>query len=121
MEMIHLSSYTEIEKFHIAKNYLIPTILEKYRSITKKEGKERIKFTDEAIRYLRNYTREAGVRELNRKIENIVQGFMVQFIQGEKEEVVITPENLLDYLKKPNYEYTKKLKHPTIGAVTGLA
>ncbi|CAG8851924.1 19932_t:CDS:1, partial [Racocetra persica] len=109
MEMIHLSSYTEVEKFHIAKDYSIPAILEKYRSITKREGGERIKFTDEAIKYLiRSYTRESGVRELKRKIETVVQKFIVQFIQGEKEELIVTPENLLDYLKKPDYEFTKK-------------
>ncbi|KLL04945.1 MAG: class III heat-shock ATP-dependent LonA protease [Mycoplasmataceae bacterium RV_VA103A] len=122
MEMIHLSSYTEVEKFHIAKDYSIPAILEKYRSITKREGGERIKFTDEAIKYLiRSYTRESGVRELKRKIETVVQKFIVQFIQGEKEELIVTPENLLDYLKKPDYEFTKKRQHPEIGAATGLA
>ncbi|CAG8718625.1 30374_t:CDS:2, partial [Racocetra persica] len=112
---------SKIEKFHIAKDYRIPVVLEKYRSITKDEKGERIKFTDEAIKHLiRNYTREAGVRELNRKIETVVQKFIVQFIQGKKKELIVTPENLPEYLKKP-HEFTKKRKHPEIGAATGLA
>ncbi|CAG8587611.1 4886_t:CDS:10, partial [Cetraspora pellucida] len=109
---------SKIEKFHIAKDYRIPVVLEKYRSITKDGKGERIKLTDEAIKHLiRNYTREAGVRELNRKIETVVQKFIVQFIQGKKKELIVTPENLPEYLKKP-HEFTKKRKHPEIGAAT---
>lgn len=117
MEIIFLSSYTEIEKFQIAKEYLIPENLKKY-NLTEAE----INFEDGTIKeIIKHYTREAGVRELNRKIQTIIRKFIVQLIQKEKEKLVITIDNLKDYLKKKNYEFTQKQKNPHAGVVTGLA
>jgi ATP-dependent Lon protease len=117
MEIIHLSSYTEMEKFQIAKKYLIPESLKKYK-LNEKE----MAFEDQAIKeIIKHYTREAGVRELSRKIQLIIRKFIVQLIQQEKEKMVITTDNLKEYLKKKNYEFTQKQKSPRSGVVTGLA
>ncbi|WNE41183.1 MAG: Lon protease 1 [Mycoplasmataceae bacterium] len=117
MEIIRLSSYTESEKFHIAKNYLIPESLKKY-NLNSKE----ISFEDEAINeIIKHYTREAGVRELNRKIQKIVHKFIVQLLQNKKKKISITPKSLIDYLKKKDYEFTSKQKKSQTGVVTGLA
>jgi len=117
MEIIHLSSYTEMEKFHIAKDYLLPEILKKYNL-----SSEQIIFEDSAITdIIKYYTREAGVRELNRKIQLIVRKFIVQMICNKIQTITITSKNLPDYLKKRKYEFTQKQKNPQIGVVVGLA
>lgn len=117
MEIIRLSSYTEMEKFHIAKDYLLPESLKKYNL-----SSEQITFEDSAIiDIIKYYTREAGVRELNRKIQLIVRKFIVQLISDKVEKVVITSKNLFDYLKKREYEFTLKQKNPQVGVVVGLA
>ena len=117
MEIIELHSYIEKEKLEIAKNYLIPESLKKY-NVSEKE----IKFDDQAIKeIIKHYTREAGVRELSRKIQLIVRKFIVQLIQKEVKKIVVTSDNLKDYLKKRKYDFTQKLKNPQPGVVTGLA
>ncbi|WNE40266.1 MAG: Lon protease 1 [Mycoplasmataceae bacterium] len=117
MEIIHLSSYTEKEKFHIAKDYLIPENLKKH-NLSSKE----IKFEDQAIdEIIRYYTREAGVRELDRKIQKIVHKFIVQLLQNKKKKLLISQKNLVDYLKKKDYEFTSRQKKSQTGVVTGLA
>ncbi|CAG8535088.1 1741_t:CDS:2, partial [Paraglomus occultum] len=107
MEVIRLSSYTEIEKFHIVKEYIIPESLKKHNL-----NAGEIVFEDQAIRdIIKHYTREAGVRELNRKIQTIVRKFIVQLLQNRVDKAVITPDNLMkDYLKKKDYEFTSKIK-----------
>jgi ATP-dependent Lon protease len=117
MEIIRLSSYTETEKFHIAKEYLIPESLKKY-NLNSKE----IDFEDQAINdIIKHYTREAGVRELNRKIQKIVHKFIVQLLQKKKKKILITSKILVDYLKKKDYEFTLKQKTSRVGVATGLA
>jgi ATP-dependent Lon protease len=117
MEIIRLSSYTENEKLHIAKDYLIPESLKKH-NLSSKE----IKFEDQAINdIIKYYTREAGVRELNRKIQKIVQKFIVQLLQNKKKKLLINSKVLVNYLKKKDYEFTSKQKKSQIGVVTGLA
>jgi len=119
MEIIQLYSYTEIEKFQIAKEYLIPENLKKYNLNL---NKEEVVFEDQAIKdIIKYYTREAGVRELSRMIQLIIRKFIVQLIQEEVKKMVITSDNLKDYLKKRKYEFTQKLKNPQPGVVTGLA
>jgi ATP-dependent Lon protease len=117
MEVVRLSSYTEIEKFHIAKEYLIPEVLKKHNL-----NSGEIVFEDQAIRdIIKHYTREAGVRELNRKIQVIVRKFIVRLLQNLENKVVITPDNLKDYLKKRVHEFTPKQKIAKAGVVNGLA
>ena len=117
MEIIHLSSYTEIEKFQIAKKYLIPESLKRY-NLNDKE----IIFEDQTITdIIKYYTREAGVRELNRIIQLIIRKFIVQLIKQEKKQLLVTPEELKNYLKKKKYDFTEKQKYPQIGVATGLA
>ena len=117
MEVVRLSSYTEIEKFHIAKEYLILEILKKHNL-----NSGEIVFEDQAIRdIIKHYTREAGVRELNRKIQVIVRKFIVQLLQNLKNKAVISPNSLKDYLKKRVHEFTPKQKSPKAGVVNGLA
>src|SRR5689334_4488600 len=96
MEIIHLYSYTEIEKFYIAKEHLIPKNLEKF-NLTSQE----IEFRDDAVRdIIKHYTRETGVRELNRKIQTVIRKFILQLAEKKKENMIVTRENLPDYLKK---------------------
>lgn len=118
MEVIRLSSYTEIEKFHIVKEYIIPESLKKHNL-----NAGEIVFEDQTIRdIIKHYTREAGVRELNRRIQAIVRKFIVQLLQNRVNKAVITPENLTkDYLKKKDYEFTSKVKSTRAGVATGLA
>ena len=118
MEVIRLSSYTEIEKFHIVKEYIIPESLKKHNL-----NSGEIVFEDQTIRdIIKHYTREAGVRELNRRIQAIVRKFIVQLLQNRVSKAVITPDNLMkDYLKKKDYEFTSKVKTARAGVATGLA
>ncbi|CAG8665335.1 611_t:CDS:2, partial [Ambispora gerdemannii] len=113
MEVIFLHSYTEIEKFHIATEHLIPENLENYNLPAAPV------FQDQAVRdIIKYYTREAGVRELNRKIQTIIQKFIVQLMEKKKEKLIITPHNLIDYLKKKNYDFTQKQKRSQVGVAT---
>ncbi|MEG7978592.1 MAG: endopeptidase La [Mollicutes bacterium UO1] len=117
MEVVRLSSYTEIEKFHIAKEYIIPENLKKHNL-----NLGEIVFEDQAIRdIIKHYTREAGVRELSRKIQVIIRKFIVQILQNQKDKAVVTPTILVDYLKKKDYEFTAKQKSSRAGVATGLA
>jgi len=117
MEVIHLSSYTEVEKLHIAKKHLISENLKKYNLKA-----EEISFSDEAIKeIIKHYTREAGVRELNRKIKEIIRKFLVESIQKNKEKLEVTPKNLEYYLDKKNFDFTQKQKQDKAGIATGLA
>ncbi|CAG8472846.1 20127_t:CDS:2 [Cetraspora pellucida] len=85
-----------MEKFHIAKEHLIPENLEKYDLVSSE-----IKFQDEAIEeIIKSYVREAGVRELNRKIQTIIRKFILQMIEKKVKNLVVTPEKLPSYLKK---------------------
>ena len=117
MEIIRLSSYTEMEKFRIAKEHLLPENLKKYNL-----NSGEIVFEDQAIRdIIKYYTREAGVRELNRKIQVIVRKFIVRLLQNLENKTVVTPDNLKGYLKKRIHEFTPKQKNPKAGVVNGLA
>ena len=118
LEIIRLYSYTEIEKFHIAKEHLIPENLEKYK-LTPNE----IEFQDETIKdIIKDYTRETGVRELNRKIQTIIRQSILLISEKEIEKVVVTPQSLSTlYFKKKDYEFTSKQKKARRGVATGLA
>ncbi|MCR5741679.1 MAG: endopeptidase La [Gammaproteobacteria bacterium] len=117
MEIIELSSYTEIEKFNIAKTHLIDREL-------KANGLEKEKFelTDEALKsIIKYYTREAGVRQLERHIGTLMRKSIRKILNKESDKIVITAENLKDYLGKPIFSNNVAEKDDMVGVVTGLA
>lgn len=117
MEIINLSSYTELEKMHIAKDYLTPKILEEDQ-LTEEE----LKFTDEAYdEMIKYYTREAGVRQLERWISTIARKFIVKLLNGEVTNLVVDRKVVNEYLGKHIFEHTSKQDDSQVGVVTGLA
>ncbi|MBU1020789.1 MAG: endopeptidase La, partial [Firmicutes bacterium] len=117
MEIIELSSYTEIEKYHIAVEHLIKKQVEMHGLDTKK-----FSVTDDGIMELiRSYTREAGVRQLDRLFGTLVRK-SIKLILGDKvEKVEISEKNIVDFLGKPMYSNTKSETEDQVGVVTGLA
>ncbi|ADR23814.1 endopeptidase La [Mycoplasma leachii PG50] len=117
MEIINLSSYTEIEKMHIAKDYLTKKILEENQL-----NEDELKFTDEAYdEIIKYYTREAGVRQLERHLATIARKFIVKLLNGEINNLVVTREVVIEYLGKHIFEHTSKEEESQVGVVTGLA
>jgi ATP-dependent Lon protease len=119
MEIIQLSSYTETEKAEIAKGYLIPRQI---RENGLEEGE--IAFTDEALQLIiRSYTREAGVRNLEREIGRICRKVATFVAEGEVKSENITPDEVKEYLKRPRYLGAEELIERTSipGVATGLA
>lgn len=117
MEMIQLSGYTENDKLLIAKKHLIRRQIEA-NGITE----QNIKFTDEGLHYLiSHYTREAGLRNLEREVGSVCRKVAKQFVMGETKPVVITPEIIPDLLGAPRFIREDKLKENQVGIVTGLA
>ena len=117
MELIEVSSYTENEKFHIAKEHLI----EKQKS---KNGikKEQLKITDGALKdIIRLYTREAGVRSLERTIGKLCRKAAREIFKDSEAAVKVTKTNLKTYLGNPKYSPEKKNDHAEVGIVRGLA
>ena len=117
MEIIPLSSYTELEKFKIANDYLIPQVLASCQ-LKKKDLKFRKAAILEIIHY---YTREAGVRELERCLEAIMRKFLVKKLKQVIETLDVTAGVVQEYLGKRKYEYNLKGRAPAVGLVTGLA
>ncbi|NGQ94373.1 endopeptidase La [Brevibacillus sp. SYP-B805] len=117
MEVIHISGYTELEKLHILKDYLLPKQLEEHGL-----GKDKLQMNEEAmLKLIRHYTREAGVRNLNREMANISRKAAKIIVSGEKKKVVVTPKSLEALLGKPRYRYGLAEKEDQVGSVTGLA
>ncbi|MFA5480922.1 MAG: endopeptidase La [Bacilli bacterium] len=118
LELIEVNSYTELEKIQIAKHFL----LKKQKKANGIEDKK-ISFTDEAYRYIiQSYTREAGVRELERKIAAIIRKIVVEIVKNPQlTEIEVTPELVNKHLGIELFENTKKEKENQIGVVTGLA
>ena len=117
MELIEVSSYTENEKFHIAKEHLI----EKQKS---KNGikKEQLTITDGALKdIIRLYTREAGVRSLERTIGKLCRKAAREIFKDSEAAVKVTKTNLETYLGNPKYSPEKKNDHAEVGIVRGLA
>jgi ATP-dependent Lon protease len=117
MEVIELSSYTEIEKFYIAKKFLV-------EKQTKSHGldNERLQITDAAIKtIIRDYTREAGVRQLERLIGSIVRKAIKQILTKNQDSVIIKQDNLNKYIGKKLFKNNQILKNDMVGVVTGLA
>ncbi len=117
MEIINLSGYTDLERQQIAKRYLIPRQLEN-NGLQKKE----LSFTNDAIMFLsRRYTREAGVRNLERMIGNICRKVVTARLSGEKPPKRITPKIVEQLLKVPPYSDSLLNLQPRVGTATGLA
>ena len=117
MEIIELSSYTEIEKFNIGFKHLLPRQLEEHGL---KENQ--ISITDDAMyAIIQNYTREAGVRELNRMIASICRKTVRKILMEKVTKVEITVDNLTDYLGKIKFTNNKNRGIDQVGIVTGLA
>ncbi|HEX2698267.1 MAG TPA: endopeptidase La, partial [Anaerolineales bacterium] len=119
MEVIYLSGYTENEKIAIAKGYLIPRQI---RENGLRNGE--ISFTDEALQtIIRNYTREAGVRGLERKIGAVCRKVGTRIAEGKGEKFDITPEHVEEFLEHPIYFGPEELNERTSipGIVPGLA
>ncbi len=117
MELIEVSSYTENEKMHIAKEHLV-------RKQVKKNGlkKEEITIRKEALAMvIRGYTKEAGVRSLERKIGEICRKAAREIYEGDQKKATITKKNLEKYLGKEKYTFDHAGKTDEIGIVRGLA
>ena len=118
LELIQLSSYTEIEKMHIVKEHLI-----KKQIAINGLKEEQVEFDDEAIKFIiRSYTRESGVRELERKIASCLRKVAVNFVKDPSiGKTLINPDKVREFLGTPIFEDSHKEKEPQIGVVTGLA
>lgn len=119
MEVIELTGYTYTEKTQIAKHYLIPKQCD-FNGV----DSGLISFTDESIvRAVQRYTRESGVRSLERQIGTVIRKVAVKFVASGKKRVVhnITENNLEEYLGKPKYMEDSESGEDTVGKATGLA
>lgn len=117
MEIVELSSYTEFEKFNIAKSHLIDKQL-KAHGITEKE----FSVTDETVYYIiRHYTREAGVRELNRFIGTLIRKGIKEILMEKKPRIDVTLDNVEHYLGKPRFSHNLADVKDQVGVATGLA
>ena len=122
MELIEVHSYTENEKFHIAKEHLIPKQLEKH-GLTKKE----LQISADGLReVISGYTREAGVRSLERKIGELCRKTAMEVLKARQSNaefagIKVTKKNVKEYLGKKKYRQNKKNEKAEIGIVRGLA
>lgn len=117
MEIIEVTSYTENEKFHIAKEHLLPKQLEKNGL---KAGQ--LKISDKGLNALIHcYTREAGVRSLERRLGELCRKAARQILENDRKIIRITDSNLEKFLGKPVYSYTSANEQDEVGIVRGLA
>jgi ATP-dependent Lon protease len=117
MEILSIAGYTEIEKINIAKDHLLPKQIEEH-GLTKGQLQIRDEGIQQIVRY---YTREAGVRGLERKLASICRKTAKIIVSGEKKRVVITEQNVEDYLGKTMFHYGQAEKEDQVGVATGLA
>ncbi|MCL5291824.1 MAG: endopeptidase La [Actinobacteria bacterium] len=117
MEVIHFSGYTEEEKVHIAKDHLIPKQLKAHGLSSR-----RLSIEDGALRMIiREHTREAGVRELERKIASVCRQVARKVVEGEVKKVKLTPDDVPAYLGPRKYKFGLAGQKDEIGTATGLA
>ncbi len=117
MEVIYISGYTEVEKMNIGMNYLLPKQLKEHGLGEKQVG------IDEAVMYkiIREYTREAGVRNLERELASICRKAARKIVQNNQKRVKISETNLRSYLGIPRYRYGVAEKEHEVGVATGVA
>lgn len=117
LEIIHFAGYTQLEKFHIARDFLVGRQLEAHGL---KENQ--VEFSDKALKkIIQRYTREAGVRDLERQIARIFRKKARLYAEGKKRKARITPGDLPDYLGPFKYSETLAEKRDEVGMSTGLA
>ena len=117
MEVIEISSYTENEKLHIAEEHLIPKQLERH-GLTK----DQLTISKGVVwKMARNYTKEAGVRQLEREIGNICRKAAKEIFEHDKKRIQVTERNLVKYLGKEKYTYQMANAEDEVGIVRGLA
>jgi len=117
MEIIRIAGYTEDEKLEIAKRHLLPKSI-KDHALQPKE----FSVNDEAIRaVIQTYTREAGVRNLERELSKLARKAVTEIMKGNKKSIKVTPKNLDEYLGVPKFRHGEAEKEDQVGVVTGLA
>ena len=117
MEIISIAGYTEVEKEEIAKRYLLPKQMKEH-GLTK----GRLQVKDEAIlKLIRYYTREAGVRNLEREIATVCRKAAKKIVSGERKRVIVTENTIEEMLGKPRFRYGLAEEEDQVGAATGLA
>lgn len=117
MEIIEVSGYTYEEKFNIAKKHLLKRVIKECNV-----DESKIKISDNAIKEIINgYTRESGVRSLEREINKVIRKSIIELIKSKKESIKISSNNLEKYLGPIIYEFENKEKEDKVGVVTGLA
>ncbi len=117
MEVIEVNSYTENEKFHIAKDYLVPKQLERNGLDSRQ-----VTFSDKAlVRMIHNYTREAGVRNLERRIGDVCRKAAREFLENRKTAIRVTEGTLEKYLGKEKITFENANEQDEVGIVRGLA
>ena len=117
MQIIHLSSYTEVEKIKIAQKHLLPEVL---KELNLKE--EQVTFSESVFKEIvKFYTRESGVRELKRLIAKICRKIIVKILNDKNFTIVLTDKNVAKFLGKRVFEFTERSKKSEVGLVTGLA
>ncbi len=117
MEVIEVSGYTDVEKMQIAKKYLLPKQLKEH-GLTQKD----VKISENTINdIIQKYTRESGVRNLERNIGSVIRKSAVQIVEKSKKVIRVNSSNLNKYLGIPRYRYDKVYSKDQIGVATGLA
>lgn len=117
MEVIEINSYTENEKLHIAQEHLIPKQLEQHGL-----SAEQLSFSRHAVwKMARNYTKEAGVRQLEREIGNVCRKAAKEILTTDRKKISVTDRNIQKFLGKEKYSYQMVNPEPEIGIVRGLA
>lgn len=117
MEVIEISSYTENEKLHIALEHLIPKQLERNGL-----SPEQLTFSRHAVwKMARNYTKEAGVRQLEREIGNVCRKAAKELLTTDRKKIAVTDRNIQKFLGKEKYSYQMVNPEPEVGIVRGLA
>ncbi len=117
METLQISGYTANDKLFIAKKHLLDR-----QMMNNGVGPQQIEFTDEGLNYLiTHYTREAGLRNLEREVGSVCRKVAKMYVMGEKNKIVVTPDNVPDFLGAPKFLKDEKLKENQVGICTGLA
>ncbi|SFJ42694.1 endopeptidase La [Thermoflavimicrobium dichotomicum] len=117
MEVLYISGYTELEKERIAKDYLLPKQLKEH-GLTPENMQVH---SDALLKLIRNYTREAGVRNLERTIGTLCRKAAKQIVAGKKKKVVISTRNLPKYMGPEKFRYGRAEETDQVGVATGLA
>ena len=117
MEVVEVSGYTYEEKFHIAREHLIKKIFNQYSLPI-----DKVNITDEAIKLIIDgYTRESGVRELERKLSSLIRKSMAYILKNKKEEILIDEAMVEELMGKREFTFDKSQNEDKVGVVTGMA